>query len=234
MITMQLNKTFPKRFVFFALPALLYGCAQPQLVYQQPAPVYRPKQTPLVKQQPAPKPKPKVETFKLPDAPLHSETIGSPEAIETESLPAPAPGPAPSGESASAPSTPPPPPTEESAATAGFTAPQVTVSGSPAVLALMNDAERNSRSGDLDAAAATVERALRIDSRNSALLYKLAQIRLQQNQPRLAEDLAKKSELYAGNNRELKKNSWLLIAKARYMQGDKQGANEARDKANRF
>lgn len=226
-LSMKINHSNRKLLVSFTLPALLFGCAQPQLVYQQPAPVYRPQQAPLAKLKPAPKPKPKLETFKLPEEPIVSEEIGVSEEPEA----APVPSAPPSGETVPAPA---PTITDESADSAGYTAPPVAVSGSPAVLALMHDADRNSSSGDLEAAAATIERALRIDSRNPALLYKLAQLRLKQNQPRLAEDLAKKSELYAGNNRELKKNSWLLIAKARYMQGDKQGAEEARDKANRF
>lgn len=223
---MKINRINRKLLASVTMPVLLFGCAQPQLIYQQPAPVYRPQPAPLSKQKTAPKPKPKLETYKLPSEPIITEEIGvsqAPEAVPTpgveESILAPAPAPATS---------------DASADSAGFSAPSVAVSGSPAVLALLNDADRNSRSGDLDAAAATIERALRIDSRNPGLLYKLAQIRLNQSQPRLAEDLAKKSELYAGSDRELKKNSWLLIARARYMQGDKQGANEARDKANRF
>ncbi|MGR8934448.1 MAG: tetratricopeptide repeat protein [Gammaproteobacteria bacterium] len=229
---MKINRFPCKLLVSSALPALLFGCAQPQLVYQQPAPVYRPQPEPLAKQKPpAPKPKPKVKTYKLPSTPIISEDLGAsnvPPAAAPEPLPA-TPG---TGEAVPAPA---PARTDAAAADkAGFTAPSVAVSGSPAVLALLTDADRNSRSGDLDAAAATVERALRIDSRNPALLYKLAQLRLKQNQPRLAEDLAKKSELYAGNNRELKKDSWLLIARARYLQGDQQGANEARAKASRY
>jgi hypothetical protein len=206
------------------LPALLFGCAQQPLVYQQPAPVYRPQPAPLTRIEP--KPEPKLETYKLPAEPIISEEIEPSEAAESVPEPGDA---AASAESNAATAA-----TNESADSAGYSAPAVAVTGSPAVLALMDDAERNSKSGDLEAAAATIERALRIDSRNPALLYKLAQVRLKQNQPRLAEDLAKKSELYAGNNRELKRNSWLLIAKARYMPGDKQGAGEARNKANQF
>lgn len=246
---MTLHKANYKLLFLFGLPILLNACAQPELIYQQPAPVYRPKKAPLAKLKPAPKPKPKVETFKLPAEPLVGEEIkpaeptpseaitplpAVPEApTSSESAPTAPPAPAPAETPAPAPA-PVAPPAVESADRAGYSAPPVNVSGSPAVLALLGDAERNSRKGDLDAAAATIERALRIDSRNAGLLYKLAQIRLKQNQPRLAEDLAKKSQLYAGNNRELKKNSWMLIATARYMQGDKQGANEAREKANQF
>ena len=45
---------------------------------------------------------------------------------------------------------------------------------SPAVIALLSDAESSSRAGKLDTAAATIERALRIEPRNSKLVFKLA------------------------------------------------------------
>lgn len=102
---------------------------------------------------------------------------------------------------------------------------------SPAVVALMSDADRNSKAGNLDAASATVERALRIEPRNATLVYKLAELRLKQEKPRLAEDLAKKAILLAANDTALKKRSWLLVSEAREMQGNKQGAAEARNKA---
>ncbi|MGR9053524.1 MAG: tetratricopeptide repeat protein [Gammaproteobacteria bacterium] len=102
---------------------------------------------------------------------------------------------------------------------------------SPVVVALLSDAEKNTGSGDLDAAVSTLERGLRIEPRNATLVYKLAEVRLKQSQPRLAEDLAKKAALLAGADRVLKKKSWLLVAKARVMQGDNAGAQEAEQKA---
>lgn len=105
---------------------------------------------------------------------------------------------------------------------------------SPAVVALMSDADRSSKSGNLGAASATVERALRIEPRNATLVYKLAELRLKQQKPRLAEDLAKKAILLAANDTALKKRSWLLVSEARNMMGNKQGAAEARKKAANF
>lgn len=102
---------------------------------------------------------------------------------------------------------------------------------SPVVVALISDADRNTTTGNLDSAVATLERGLRIDPRNATLLYKLAEVRLKQSKPRLAEDLAKKSALLAGGDRTLKKRSWLLVAKARKMQGNVAGAKEAELKA---
>ena len=105
---------------------------------------------------------------------------------------------------------------------------------SPAVVALLTDADRNRASGNLDAAVVSTERALRIDSRNPSLTYKLAQLRIKQNKPKLAEELAGKAALLAGNNLDLKRKSWLLIAEARRMQQDYQGAKQAQIKAESF
>lgn len=105
---------------------------------------------------------------------------------------------------------------------------------SPAVGALMADATENSKTGELDQAVTTIERAIRIEPRNANLYYKLAVIRLKQSKPRLAEDLAKKSALLASSDKQLRKHSWLLVAKARDMRKDYDGAKEAKNKANSF
>lgn len=105
---------------------------------------------------------------------------------------------------------------------------------SPAVSALALAANQNSKSGDIESATTTIERAIRIEPRNATLYYKLALLRLKQSKPRLAEDLAKKAALLASNDAQLKKHSWLLVARAREMQGDLKGGKEARTKAKKF
>jgi hypothetical protein len=105
---------------------------------------------------------------------------------------------------------------------------------SPAVVALVSESDRNRGRGDLDSAVVEMERALRIDSRNPVLTYKLAQLRIKQNKPQLAEELAGKAALLAGGNLDLKRKSWLLIAEARQMQQNFQGAKEAKAKAESF
>ena len=105
---------------------------------------------------------------------------------------------------------------------------------STVVVALLSEADRSYQQGNLDESVATIERALRIEPRNPLLLYKLASLRLQQGQPDLAENLAKKSELLAEGNANLKKQNWLLIAEARKQKGDMAGAEAARKKASRF
>lgn len=102
------------------------------------------------------------------------------------------------------------------------------------VVALLADAETSYQQGNFDGSVATIERALRIEPRNALLLYKLARIRLQQGQPELAENLAKKSALLAEGNAQLKKKNWLLIAEAREQNNNHTGADAARTKARQF
>ncbi len=104
---------------------------------------------------------------------------------------------------------------------------------SPAVLALVQEADDNSASGQLENAAATLERAIRIQPRNALLWQKLAEVRLKQNQPGLAEDLAKKSNVMAKDNKTLVGKNWTIIAEARRQKGDVEGAVEADAKAKR-
>jgi tetratricopeptide (TPR) repeat protein len=105
---------------------------------------------------------------------------------------------------------------------------------SPAVNALALAANQNSKSGNIESATTTIERAIRIEPRNATLYYKLALLKLKQSKPRLAEDLAKKAAILASNDTQLKKHSWLLVARAREVQGDLDGGKEARIKAAKF
>jgi tetratricopeptide (TPR) repeat protein len=105
---------------------------------------------------------------------------------------------------------------------------------SPAVNALTLAANQNSKSGNIESATTTIERAIRIEPRNATLYYKLALLKLKQSKPRLAEDLAKKAAILASNDIQLKKHSWLLVARAREVQGDLDGGKEARTKAAKF
>jgi hypothetical protein len=123
---------------------------------------------------------------------------------------------------------------EPAPAAVEFKPAESTVAQSPAVTALMTAATQSTKTGDVESASAAIERAIRIEPRNAELLYKLAVLRLKQSKPVLAEDLAKKAALLAGKDNTLKKNSWLLIAHAKEMQGDKAGAEEAKTKAAGF
>ncbi len=127
----------------------------------------------------------------------------------------------------------PPPPVSSPELTA-FEPMEATASMTPAVGALVLAANQNSQRGDLELAAASLERAIRIEPRNANLYYKLALLRLKQEKPRLSEDLAKKSALLAASDNKLKKHCWLLIAHVREIQQNFTGAKEARAKAENF
>lgn len=103
----------------------------------------------------------------------------------------------------------------------------------PAVNALMEDAEAAAQGGQWDNAAATLERAIRIQPRNPILWSRLANTRLQQHQYQAAEDLAKKSNVFAAGDKELIQQNWRLIAQARREKGDSEGAKDAAEKAGR-
>ncbi len=104
----------------------------------------------------------------------------------------------------------------------------------PAVESLIANAQQSSKAGDLDSASVALERALRIAPRDADLTYRLAELRLKQSQPRLAEDLAKKAAFLAEKDTALKKRCWLLIAQARELQQNVSGAREAQIKAESF
>jgi tetratricopeptide (TPR) repeat protein len=101
---------------------------------------------------------------------------------------------------------------------------------SPAA-SLLRQANRQVAEGDLDAAAASLERALRIDVRNSIVWQQLAEVRLRQNKPRQAEALALKSNALANDDKRLEARNWQIVAQALLQQGDKEGARKARDLA---
>lgn len=202
-----------KRFVLICLlPTLITGCAGFYSA-QPPAPVYgghpgsNNKTIPQSSQKKKSKKTKSVETVK-------TEPLKGTDEIKSEPL-----------------SAPEPTPLEEMKPFEPF---EPGVSLSPAVGALVLSANQNTQAGDLDSAAVSIERAIRIEPRNAVLFYKLAVLRIKQSKPRLAEDLAKKSALLASDDNTLKKQSWLLIAYAREMQRDFAGAKEARAKADSF
>ncbi|MEY4684289.1 MAG: hypothetical protein RLZ25_748 [Pseudomonadota bacterium] len=106
-----------------------------------------------------------------------------------------------------------------------------TQSAPPAVAALESDIEAQFKARRYGDAAAQIDRALRIQPKNPELWHVLAEIRLRQNQPGLAEDLAKKSNSLAKSNAELVKSNWRIIADARRQQGNGMGAQDALEKA---
>lgn len=98
---------------------------------------------------------------------------------------------------------------------------------SPAVVALLDDADHYAVSGKKQEAVASIERAIRIEPKNPLLWHKLGQLHLQQGKWEQAIAMAKKSNVLATGNQSLQADNWMIIAKARDAMGDKQGAAEA-------
>jgi tetratricopeptide (TPR) repeat protein len=112
------------------------------------------------------------------------------------------PSPAPSPEAQQLPAPPPerlPPPRAETTAVAG----------------LMDSARADTAAGRLPNAAATLERALRIEPRNARLWHELGQVRLRQRDYAQAESLAARSNTLAGSDPDLRAANQRLIDDAR-------------------
>jgi len=101
----------------------------------------------------------------------------------------------------------------------------------PAVVALLDTAEQQANAGDLEAASASLERAIRIDPRNPVLWYHLATVRLAQGDAQAAEQLAVKSTSLAPGNNVQQARNWRLIARARQARRDLSGADAAEQRA---
>jgi hypothetical protein len=97
----------------------------------------------------------------------------------------------------------------------------------PAVESLALRAEQQRQTGDYSGAAATLERALRIEPQQAFLWNRLARVRLEQGLGAQAGNLAARSNALAGDQPALKQNNWDVIATVRRQSGDVQGAVEA-------
>jgi predicted Zn-dependent protease len=130
-----------------------------------------------------------------------------------------APGPAP---------TPAPEPVPEPAAKPAAPSENIAVAG------LVQSARTDAAAGRLANAAATLERALRIESRNPRLWQELARVRLQQGEYAQVESVAARSNSLAGADNTLRAENWRLIAQAREARGDAQGAGAAMETARKM
>jgi cytochrome c-type biogenesis protein CcmH/NrfG len=110
-----------------------------------------------------------------------------------------APGPGPQPEQPPAPVVTAPPPHKENVAIAG----------------LMDSARADTAAGNLASAAASLERALRIEPRNARLWHELGQLRLRQRDYAQAESLAARSNTLAGSDADLRAANQRLIDDAR-------------------
>jgi predicted Zn-dependent protease len=104
--------------------------------------------------------------------------------------------------------------------------------GTGAVAELMAEADRQLVSGDADGAAASLERALRINARDARLWQRLAVVRLEQGHPVQAEAMAARSNGLIRGDRAMMARNWRIIAEARRMAGNEAGARDADARAN--
>ena len=102
-----------------------------------------------------------------------------------------------------------------------------------AVAGLMETARADASAGRHANAAATLERALRIEPRNARLWHELARVRLTQGEYEQAESIAARSNTWAGSDGALRGDNWRLIAEARAARGDTAGSRSALERAAR-
>ena len=103
-----------------------------------------------------------------------------------------------------------------------------------AIAGLMETARADTAAGRYPNAAASIERALRIEPRNPRLWQELARVRLKQGQYVQAESVAARSNSWAGKDNALRAENWRLIAEAREARGDPDGARLARESADKL
>jgi len=102
-----------------------------------------------------------------------------------------------------------------------------------AIAGLMDSARTEAAAGNLAGAAASLERALRIEPRNPRLWHELARVRLKQGQHAQAESVAARSNSWAGEDKALRAENWRLISESRNARGDQEGAKAALEAASR-
>jgi len=102
-----------------------------------------------------------------------------------------------------------------------------------AIAGLVDGARADAAAGRLANAAASLERALRIEPRNPRLWQELARVRLKQGDYAQVESTAARSNSWAGSDNALRVENWRLIAHARDARGDAEGAKAALEAAER-
>ncbi len=101
---------------------------------------------------------------------------------------------------------------------------------SPVVQRLLTEAEQQRAAGAPEAAANSLERALRIEPQNAMLWSRLADVRYAQDDYQQAVQLAAKSNTLAASDQQLRRQNWYLMANAYLAMGSQQAAQKYRDK----
>lgn len=105
------------------------------------------------------------------------------------------------------------------------------VSENSAVVDLIATARADADAGRYPNAIASLERALRIESKNPKLWQEFARVRMKQGDYAQAENLAARSNSWAGADNDLRAENWRLIAEARAARGNEAGAKAALERA---
>jgi predicted Zn-dependent protease len=97
----------------------------------------------------------------------------------------------------------------------------------------MDQARIEASAGRLGNAAASMERAIRLEPRNPRLWQELARLRLTQRDFVQAENVAMRSNSFTRGDYAMRAANWDIIAQAREARGDTAGARAARELAKR-
>ncbi|MGH8209170.1 MAG: tetratricopeptide repeat protein [Steroidobacteraceae bacterium] len=124
------------------------------------------------------------------------------------------------------PGTPPVPPVPEQPAR-----PPKQFKLSPATTALVAQAHNQAHGANYATAAATIERALRIEPENPLLWIELGQIRLSEGNAAQADGLGHKGLALASGDPRAQSSAWRLIAESLRVRGRNQEAADAEKKA---
>jgi tetratricopeptide (TPR) repeat protein len=100
-----------------------------------------------------------------------------------------------------------------------------------AASALVTRAHAQAQHGEYGPAAATIERALRIEPDNPLLWIELGQIRMGEGQPAQADGLYRKALALAAGDGQLQASAWKLIAESLRARGRQLEAAEAESRA---
>ncbi|MBR9814033.1 tetratricopeptide repeat protein [bacterium] len=97
----------------------------------------------------------------------------------------------------------------------------------PAALQLAQQAREQHAAGDLNGAASSIERALRVEPQNAFLWLTLAELRREQGAPNDAKAMAQRAMARAPNNPWVAAPAWRVIQQAELAAGNQAAASEA-------
>ena len=105
---------------------------------------------------------------------------------------------------------------------------------SPAAQALMAQAQKQTASGNYSVAAASLERALKIDPNNPQLWVELGKVRKAEGNYPQAENMARKALTMAAGDNKSQSAAWQLIADSYRARGKNEEAVQAQKRANTY